>query len=552
MAFSLLAEAWLPVRRASGQTQAIRPCDITDKIDADPIVSLDWPRPDFRLAGLEFLIGLLATACPPADDDDSWAGWWKAPPSPATLHAAFAPLSHAFVLDGDGPRFMQDAEDFAGQTNRVETLLIDAPGGQALRKNADHFVKRDAVTTMSRAAAAMALFTLQSFAPAGGAGMHVGLRGGGPLTTLALPPWNGVLPLWHLLWANVPVPDGEAPAPEDLPKVFPWLAPTRTSKGGHATTPGQTHDLQAFWGMSRRIRLEFSRNPQRKPCDVLGIIDDVAAHGWRQLPHGTNYANWLHPLTPYYRQKATDAEWLPVHAQPGGIGYRHWVGLLFANDEGAPTRRAASAVTMFRRNRLSQIVKGAQQVQWRLLAAGYDMDKMKARGFEESELPVIEPADPERAKEFVLLLRQLIAGATETASLLGRAVRRALFSDGAKVPLDAGLLATVRERFWDATEGAFLQRATEAAGETPDADQVRRTWLRDLARTATALFAEAAPIDAGGADRRPDQIAAAARGLSLALAGIGKDGEALLQRLGLPLPPKPARTSKARPGRAAA
>ena len=190
MAFSLLAEAWLPVRRASGQTQAIRPCDITDKIDADPIVSLDWPRPDFRLAGLEFLIGLLATACPPADDDDSWAGWWKAPPSPATLHAAFAPLSHAFVLDGDGPRFMQDAEDFAGQTNRVETLLIDAPGGQALRKNADHFVKRDAVTTMSRAAAAMALFTLQSFAPAGGAGMHVGLRGGGPLTTLALPPWT--------------------------------------------------------------------------------------------------------------------------------------------------------------------------------------------------------------------------------------------------------------------------------------------------------------------------------------------------------------------------
>jgi CRISPR system Cascade subunit CasA len=304
--------------------------------------------------------------------------------------------------------------------------------------------------------------------------------------------------------------------------------------------------------MPRRIRLEFTTNPEGKPCDVLGSADDTVVHGWRQRPHGVNYANWLHPLTPYYRQKPTDAEWLPVHAQPGGIGYRHWVGLLFANDEGAPTRRAASVVTTFRRDRLSQTAKGARQVQWRLLAAGYDMDNMKARGFDESELPVIEPADAERAKEFVLLLRQLIGGATETASLLSRAVRRALFSDDAKVPLDAGQFTTVRERFWEATEAAFLRRAAEAADEAPDAEKVRRAWLRDLARTATTLFAEAAPIDGSGADRRPDRIAAAARGLGLALAGIGKDGEALLQRLGLPLPPKHTRTPKARSGRAAA
>lgn len=541
MGYSLLTDAWLPACRASGRTLIIRPCDITDGIDADPIVALDWPRPDFRLASLEFLIGLLATACPPADDDDGWFKWWEAPPTPQTLHDAFAPVAHAFVLDGDGPRFMQDAEAFVGDPNPVETLLIDAPGGQTRKKNADHFVKRDAVTTMSRAAAAMALFTLQSFAPAGGAGNRVGLRGGGPLTTLAIPPWRGILPLWHLLWANVPV--GEVPAPALRPSIFPWLAPTRTSESGRTTTPTDTHPLHAYWGMARRIRLEFTANTDASKCDLLGTADDMVVRGWRQRPYGNNYAAWQHPLSPYYRQKPTDTEWLPVHAQPGGVGYRHWVGLLFDDVTDAPTRRAASAVVTFRAKRLFQVAEGGESVRWGLLAAGYDMDNMKARGFVESQMPIIEPGNRTRTKDFVLLLRQLIAGATETASLLGRAVRRALFSDGAKVALDAGLFTTLRGRFWDESETAFLGRVQQAAGSV-DPDAVRQAWLIDLARTARTLFAETAPMDVAGADHRPDRIAGAAKSLNFALNGYGKDGEALRRALGLALPERPVRQAK--------
>jgi CRISPR system Cascade subunit CasA len=531
LSFSLLTEPWLPARYASGLFRFIRPCDITQIIDDDPIVALDWPRPDFRLASLEFLIGLLATACPPSDNHDGWFTWWKTPPMPETLQAAFAPISHAFVLDGDGPRFMQDLEDFGGETNRIETLLIDAPGGQTLKKNTDHFVKRAAVTTMSRAAAAMALFTLQSFAPAGGAGNRVGLRGGGPLTTLAVPQGLGVLPLWQFLWANVPV--GEVPSRDELPRVFPWLAKTRTSETGRPTTPQDAHDLQAFWGTPRRIRLEFSENPA-VACDILGTTDSTAVLGWRQRPYGANYGMWQHPLSPYYRQKPTN-EWLPVHAQAGGIGYRHWVGLLFADANDVVTRQAAGTIVTFRRDRSFQIAHGAERANWRLLAAGYDMDNMKARGFVESEMPVIEPSNPEHARDFVLLMRQLIAGASEAASLLSRAVRRALFSEAAKVAFDAALFSTIRARFWDETEDSFLSRAGDAAGGTVDAEAVRRSWLRDLSRTARDLFAEAAPINATGADRRPDRIAAAAKGLDLALKGYGKDGAALLSKLGLPL-----------------
>jgi CRISPR system Cascade subunit CasA len=445
---------------------------------------------------------------------------------------------------------MQDFEDFGSDSNRIETLLIDAPGVQTLKKNADHFVKRDAVTTMSRATAAMALFTLQSFAPAGGAGNRVGLRGGGPLTTLAAPPqWRGGLPLWHLLWANVPL--GEPATPDQWKLVFPWLAPTRTSENDRKTNPNDTHDLLAYWGTARRIRLEFSQNSAALPCDITGVVDDVVARGWRQRPYGANYALWLHPLSPYYRQKPTDTEWLPVHLQPGGIGYRHWVGLMFDDAEDAPIRRAALAIATFRKNRLLHFDPGAERTTWRLLAGGYDMDNMKARGFVESEMPVIEPGDPVRTKDFVLLLRQLIEGAGEVAGLLGRAARRALFSDGAKVALDAGLLTNLRSRFWDATEVAFFARVREASGAAADAALVRQAWLHDLARPARALFAEAAPIEASGADRRPDRIAAAAKSLDFALRGFGRDGEALFSKLGLPLREKSA-GRKAKTGRAKA
>nr|WP_231886596.1 type I-E CRISPR-associated protein Cse1/CasA [Methylomonas methanica] len=50
--------------------------------------------------------------------------------------------------------------------------------------------------------AATALFTLQTNAPSGGVGHRVGLRGGGPLTTLVLPKASQTT-LWQKLWLNV-------------------------------------------------------------------------------------------------------------------------------------------------------------------------------------------------------------------------------------------------------------------------------------------------------------------------------------------------------------
>jgi CRISPR system Cascade subunit CasA len=246
---NLLTDAWLPAERRHSGRALIRPAQITEAMQDDPVIGIDWPRPDFRIASLEFLIGLLATACPPANHD-AWLDGWFEPPTPETLDAAFASVSHAFTLDGDGPRFLQDFEDLVADAEPIERLLIDTPGANAVRNNTDLLVRRGRAAALGRSAAAIVLFTFQSWAPAGGAGNRTGLRGGGPLTTLVVP---GDRPaLWHTLWANVPC--GARPPAAELPRVFPWLAPTILSEGAHVVTPETAHPLQCWWGMPRRIR----------------------------------------------------------------------------------------------------------------------------------------------------------------------------------------------------------------------------------------------------------------------------------------------------------
>jgi CRISPR system Cascade subunit CasA len=78
--FSFISAPWLPVIRASGRRERIQPAGLTDEIDADPILDLDFPRADFRCSVLELLIGLLTVACPPLED---WVAQWRSPPSRA-------------------------------------------------------------------------------------------------------------------------------------------------------------------------------------------------------------------------------------------------------------------------------------------------------------------------------------------------------------------------------------------------------------------------------------------------------------------------------------
>lgn len=531
MQFNLLRDAWLPVRRASGQASICRVSDLVDGLRDDPIVDVDWPRPDFRIASLEFLIGLLSLARP-ASDQRSWVAAWRTPPSAAELEEALAPLAYAFDLDGDGPRFLQDFEELPGDGEPVERLLIEAPGDSTTSKNTDLLVKRGRIPMLGRPAAAMALFTLQSWAPAGGAGNRTGLRGGGPMVTLVRP--DGASSLWHLLWANTPL--GDRPRKEDLPRILPWLAPTITSESNRTVMPDENaHPLQAFWGMPRRIRLDFDTCPAPEArCAVTGEGDIAFATTWRQRPRGANYAQWglRHPLTPHYQPKA-GGEYLPLHPQPGGVGYRHWLGLVLDRQGGAG--RPAKAVADWKERRRRDVGAGPNS---RLLVAGFDMDNMKARSFIESEMP-LPGGSPDEDARLARLAEDLVQAADRVAASLRQAVRHALFTPGASVKLDSELLSAVREKLWERTEANFFAALTATlassnilAGNEPE----RASWMAGLRRTAIRIFDEAAPLSPSAAPSTAARLAAARRGLLFTLTGYGKGGRELFAGLGLPVP----------------
>lgn len=385
--FNLISRPWLPVKRASGASELVAPWQINDRIDEDPIVGFAWPRPDFNGAAHEFLIGLLATTVAPADEDD-WQGWWFDPPTPEKLEEGLGRVAHAFNLDGAGPRFMQDIDPLdGGKTKSVGTLLMDAPGAETLENNADLFVKRGNVVALCRAAAAMALYTLNAYAPTGGVGHRTSLRGGGPMTTLVVAQHGQCQTLWGRLWPNVETQEEiaerstEATLPEEDALVFPWLAATRTSQknGGKDTSQTDVHPLQAYWGMPRRIRLQFEDGGDR-PCSLTNSRDAMVVPQYRTKNYGANYVSetFDHPLTPYYRKK-TDAVRLPVLAKPGGISYRLWPGLVCRKPDGLGD--PAQVVRHWR----SKDVRNAPM---RLVAFGYDMKRWKAHAWVEGEMPI--------------------------------------------------------------------------------------------------------------------------------------------------------------------
>ena len=536
---NLLTDKWLPMRRRSGEVVWQGACAVTDSIEDDPVVAFAWPRPDFNGAAMEFMVGLLSTATAPASDGD-WLEWWSEPPPPSRLASCLAPLADDFELDGDGPRFLQDLDPLEeAERKDIAALLIDAPGAQTLRNNADLFVKRGGVPVLGRPAAAMALFALNAFAPSGGAGHRTSLRGGGPLTTLVVADHERLGDtLWGRLWANVETSEQvERRAPgRNEPNILPWVEPTRTSEkgSGRQTTPVDVHPLQVYWGMPRRIRLEFESTGERT-CAVTGRRDDVVAVAYRTRNYGTHYSEGFeHPLSPYYRQKPGAAK-LPVHPQPGGFSYRLWPGVAMSTADGL--REPATAVRSWLFGDRGRRVRALREP--RVHAFGYDMDNMKARAWVEGEMPLWSFDDREAAEDCEKYVSQIVAATATVGRLLVATIKGARHER----PKDAkGDYGFVTERLYRETEVSFydgvgqaVSSAVESDADDPTVD-VRSRWPGIVRRVALDLFDEYAPSE--GLDGRNMARHVRARfGLVTALNGRGKAGRSLFERdLGIPAP----------------
>lgn len=484
MRFNLLTELWLPVRRKSGIKDRIAPWQVVG--GDDPPESLDAPRPDFQAGLLELLIGLLQTACPP-EDDAAWRHWLAAPPAPEDLRRAFVPLEPFFELLGERPLFQQDLElaPKDGVTNPVSALLIPEPTGKTLSDGADHFLKRGRVEALCPACAAMALQTLQAFAPSGGQGHRTGLRGGGPMSTIV----RGA-DLWTTLWNNVrPTPEKDAPqSTADLPgRVFPWAAPTVTSQDGKPFEAAQAHPLHCFWAMPRRIVLL----PQEETaaCDVCGQQSPVIIRDYSTKNFGYNYGEtWVHPLTPY-RDQGPGKPVFSVKGKAEITGYQHWMGLVFGNSKDhALKTKPAACVDAFRHK------TGTSGCQ--LMAGGYDMDNMKAVQWCEGQFPILRlpgENDDEWLEFFRVEVEKLVAAANGMRRNLTGALKTALLGEKSKAKADKGVLSEASASVWSHTEAPFYDMVPRLAADLRKDDEaplvaLQEEWFTLLCRTGEDLF----------------------------------------------------------------
>lgn len=496
MDFNLCTEPWLTFKTRDGGRCRVSLGDL----GREDLVDIAMPRPDFYGAAWQFLIGILQTAFAPVDDDE-WIERYESPPSSEEIKTALSRIEHAFELFGEGPCFMQDYSllDKAGEVG-VSSLLIDAPGGNALKLNTDHFVKRGQVERLSPSMAAMALFTLQVNAPAGGQGNRTGLRGGGPLTSLVVHNEPSQT-LFRKLWLNVIPASGDLKVPDDYDAaVFPWLGPAKTSEkpGSEVYMNDEgVHSLQQYWAMPRRIRLIPGAEGI---CDLTGEEATTTVAAYRAKNRGINYkGTWSHPLTPYrYDRKKPDQAHFSIKGQPGGIGYRQWHQFLFRDEENGSIPAQVVAELGKKQFWLGELGLQDQLGVW---VYGFDMDNMKARAWYEAKLPFLTIATDKTAL-FVQEVVQHLDVANQMRLALRHACKQAWLGENGESRGDLGF---IDEQFWADTEPAFFEmvgslRSAIEVGEQLLPKQACEAWIKRLRQSAVGLF-DALVLSAQDEDR---------------------------------------------------
>ena len=510
---NLITTPWIPVRRrGSRTTEYICPWQLTADHADNPVVAIDFPRPDLSSSVVTFLIGLFQLTMTPGNDRQ-WNDLYKSPPEPEALKDAMAGHVEHFHVNGDGPRCFQDLELSDEHSKPIAALLIDEPGEQTVKLNTDLFVKRQQFPALGLSATIAALITMQSSAPAGGAGHRTSMRGGGPLTTLLIPDQrNDELPfsLWRLCWLNVfnAAEVADLSGTSSLTKAeykLPWLAPTRTSESGSGrdTYPEHGHPLQMYFGMPRRIRLNLD-DLKTGPCP-LTLREEPLVETYQTRNYGMNYQGaWQHPLSPH--RFSSDGLPISLHPQPDGIGYRHWLHLTrgIGSNRSKDSVRPAAAISSGQRRPKNK----RKTLIW---SFGFDMDNMKARGWYESTMPIYHL---NQGQNDVLAARAeaLISSAHDVCSNLRKAVRKAWFSDGATV---SGNLNFITQSFWQGTENLFFQtlRVLYESLRDDSNEPDRRDWLNQLHAESLRLFDHYA-ASGNIAVENPKRIAIARRNLA--------------------------------------
>lgn len=461
---SLISERWIPVRDREGAVRKISPLEILD----EEVVDIVAERADFQAALWQFLIGLIQTTLAP-EDEDAWLDIWEEGIGKTDLIRAFSKVEPAFIFGPESPSFMQDFDKLEGKSVPLGALLPESPGENTTKLNKDFFIKRGEKRFCPHCAV-MALFSLQLNVTKGGQGYRTGLRGGGPLTTLIeLHSYKGDrnVPLWRKLWANViPTLESDLPIPKQFDAtVFPWMGKTRTSKAkGSTTTPEQVNRLQAYWGMPRRIRIDFE-DLQEGRCDFCGKESTQLLSKMKVQNYGTNYFGWTHPLTPYRCKLKSPEELYSVKLQSGDLVWKDWLGLNEVTTQKAIKELPALVVEMFKHHVATETKHG-------LWGFGYSFKDMTVRCWYEHHLPQL------LSKEMQASLQVAQDKAARTLFGLKSAFR--------KLNRECSYLDV---EFWNLTQNLFLGLIRELDGGKEESESLS-AFIKNINRFALSFFDE--------------------------------------------------------------
>ncbi len=487
---NLLTDRWLTVRLANGDTEKIAP----KEIGREDILDIAAPRADFRGALYQFLIGLLQTAFAP-ESLKEWRKWWREPPAPEMLATAFEPYSAAFVVNAPmgEPAFMQDLQLTLDEVIQIEELLFGSPGKNTRDLNIDHFIKRSSITKVSAHWAAILLYSHQINTAGSGPGHRVTLRGGGPLTTLVLPPESSSpRPFWQRLWLNILPSDHFSQIHGNhelkaLADIFPWMAPTRTSEKNQKTLPSDVNPLQMYWPMPARIRVAWESSGEDMICDISGLATRHFARKVARKNKGINYSGpWVHPLTPYHYEKPDEP--ISLKGREADAGYKNWLALVLGNknDHTEPATVVRHAIDRFRS-------VGMADEEARIWGFGYDLDSAKAKCWYESEMPVL-PISGEQANELAYRVETVLKAANATLDILKKSLKVALFRDPKNDKNAKQFLSKtphIDANFWSTTEAPFyclLQQLVEQLDDEDAIDALLKKWAGTLKDEARKLF----------------------------------------------------------------
>lgn len=303
---NLSADRWLPVIRKDGSRCKISPTEINSEYATNPVIRVDFSRPDFSSFATQLLIGVFQSELLPKTTADL-ENLLKKPPTKKFLSEAINPAP--FELDGLKNRFMQIAN--AGEfdpkkgTRGVEYLFFGAPGENTVKLGKDWFTRQNEIKHLCKSCAAIALYIRQVSAFPAGVGYYTASRSGsnGAIYTLLTGKtlWETIV--FNLLKTSDLVGYGNLSKP-----CYPWMHKLLPN----IVTVKDVHPCYSFWDMPTNIHLNFSSSPVT--CSICG----EHAPGVSSLlvkNHGRRSEGLSYTTTPYIKKdKDTTRRSLPCAA----------------------------------------------------------------------------------------------------------------------------------------------------------------------------------------------------------------------------------------------